>query len=200
VGERFGKLYSNDTREKPIREVTLHVEAIPRRMSVDLVGARFISSNIVHAGDTVTVEATVQPWQGAARNVRIPFVVPARLDGGTMRVLVSDAGTLDRTLDQPRMTPRQPDMATTLAQAQNQHAADRIYVSLLLPETQAGLEGHTLSSLPITMANALEPLRSGEELMLNGESVVVAGEAAAEGALSGHELLTLRVEPGSGIH
>lgn len=200
VGDRFGKLYSNDAREKPIRAVTLNVEAVPRRMSVDLVSARFISSNIVHSGDTVTVEATVRPWQGAARNVRIPFVVPARLDGGTMRVLVSDAGTLDRTLDQPRMMQRQPDMATTLAQAQNQHAADRIYVSLLLPETQAGLGGHTLSSLPITMANALEPLRSGEELMLNGESVVVAGDAAAEGVLSGFELLTLRVEPGSGIH
>jgi len=200
VGDRFGKLYSNNARENPIREVTLNVEAIPRRMSIELVSARFISSNIVHAGDTATVEATVQPWQGAARNVRIPFVVPARLEGGTIRVLVSDAGTLDRTLDQPRMTPKQPDMATALAQAQSQHAADRIYVSLLLPETQAGLEGHTLSSLPITMANALEPLRSGEEVMLNGESAVVAADAAAGGVLSGFELLTLRVEPGSGIH
>jgi hypothetical protein len=200
LGEKFNKLYSNQGRQNPIREVDLNVEAIPRRMTVELESARFISSNIVHAGDTVTVEATVRPWQGPERNVRIPFTVPARLEGTTLRVLVSDAGTLDRTLDQPRMTPRQPDMATVLAQATSQHAADRIYVSLLLPETQAGMEGHTLTGLPITMANALEALRAGDDVMLNGESAVEAADANAGGVLSGFQILNLRVEPGSGIN
>jgi hypothetical protein len=200
VGERFNKLYSNEGRQSPIREVNLKVEAIPRRMSVDLVSARFISSNIVHPGDTVTLEATLRNWQGPERNVRIPITVPARLDEGTLRVLVSDAGTLDRTLDQPRITPHASDMATALAQARSQHAADRIYISLLVPETQAGMEGRTLSSVPITLANALEPLRSTEDVMLNGESAVVAADAAAGGVLSGFQILTLRVEPGSGIN
>lgn len=200
LGEKFNKLYSNQGRLSPIREVDLHVEAIPRRMSLELESARFISSNIVHAGDTVTVEVTVRPWQGPKRNVRIPFKVPARLEGGTYRVLVSDAGTLDRTLDQPRMTPRQPDMATALAQARSQHAADRIYLSLLLPETQAGMEGHTLTGLPITMANALEPLRAGDDVMLNGESAVVEGDTSAGGVPTGFQILNLRVEPGSGIN
>ena len=200
VGDKFNKLFSNEGRRSPVREVELHVEAIPRRLTLELESARFISSNIVHAGDTVTVEATLQPWQGPMRNVRIPFRVPARVEGGTLRVLVSDAGTLDRTLDQPRMTARQPDMATALAQARNQHQADRIFVSLLLPETQAGMEGRTLTGLPITMANALEPLRAGDDVMLNGESAVLSGEAAAGGVLNGFQILNLRVEPGSGIN
>ena len=117
VGDKFNKLFSNQARQKPIREVDLNVEAIPRRMTVELESARFISSNIVHAGDTVTVEATIRPWQGPERNVRIPFKRAGAVGAGTLRVLVSDAGTLDRTLDQPRITPRQPDMATVLALA-----------------------------------------------------------------------------------
>jgi len=200
VGDKFNKLFSNQGRLRPIKEVDLNVDAIPRRASVELESARFISSNIVHAGDTVTVEATVRPWQGPERNLRIPFTVPARLDGGTLRVLVSDAGTLDRTLDQPRLSARQPNLATALAQAVSQHAADRIYVSLLLPETQAGVEGHTLTGLPISMANALEPLRAGDSVMLNGESAVEAGDTAAGGVLNGFQILNLRVEPGSGIN
>jgi hypothetical protein len=35
--------------------------------------------DIVHAGDTVMVEATIRPWQQPARNVRIPVSLPARL-------------------------------------------------------------------------------------------------------------------------
>ena len=39
------------------------------------------------------------------------------------------------------------------------------------------------------MANALEPLRNGDDVMLNGESAVVAGDAAAGGVLNGFQML-----------
>ena len=86
-----------------------------------------------------------------------------------------------------------------LSQISGQHRADRIYVSLLVPETQAGMEGKTLSSLPISMANALESLRAAQDVTLNGESAVVAGDAHAGGVLSGFQVLNLRVEAGGGV-
>ncbi len=178
TGEHFARLYTNNGRQGAIRAIDIHVEAIPQRVLVELQSARLVSSNIVHAGDTVTVEATVRPWQQPAHNVRIPVTLPARLESGSVRILVSDASVLDRTLDQPRMVPRSPDMETVLSQARNGHPADRIYVSLLVPETQAGMEGKTLSSLPLSVANALEPLRSSQDVSLNGESAVVAAESA----------------------
>jgi hypothetical protein len=68
------------------------VEAIPRRVDVELEAARLVSGNMVHAGDTVVVEATLRPWRQAARNVRITVKLPARLGAGNLRLLVSDAG------------------------------------------------------------------------------------------------------------
>ena len=56
------------------------------------------------------------------------------------------------------------------------HAADRIYVSLLTPETQAGMEADTLTSLPLSMANALEPLRTGHDMNMNGESAELVAD------------------------
>jgi hypothetical protein len=200
TGEQFSKLYTNNQRQGAIKAIDVHVEAIPQRVQVELQSARLVSGNIVHAGDTVTVEATVRPWQQQAHNVRIPVTLPARLESGSVRILVSDAGVLDRTLDQPRMVPRSPDLETVLSQARNGHRADRIYVSLLVPETQAGMEGKTLSSLPLSMANALEPMRSSQDVSLNGESAVVASEAEAGGVLSGFQVLTVRVEPGGGVN
>ena len=63
TGETFGKLYSNSARHGTMRSIDLDVEAIPRRIGIELESARLISGNIVHPGDTVTVEATVRPWQ-----------------------------------------------------------------------------------------------------------------------------------------
>jgi hypothetical protein len=183
-----------------VREIDLQVEAIPRRVQVELETARLVSNDIVHAGDTVVVEATIRPWQQQAHNVRIPVTLPARLGAGNLRILVSDSGTLDRTLDQPRFSSRPVDLETVLAQALRQHAADRIYVSLLVPETQAGVAGQTLLSVPLSVANALEPLRTAQDVNLNGESAEVAGEAAAGGILSGFQILNLRIEPGGGLN
>ena len=200
AGDRFSRIYSNGTRQGAVREINLHVDAIPRRVQVQLETARLVSTNILRAGDTVVVEATIRPWQEPAHNVRIPVKLPHRLGAGNVRLLVSDAGTLDRTLDQPRFSPRGADMETTLAQARQQHAADHIYVSLLMPETQAAMEGQTLSSVPLSVANALEPLRSAQDVNLNGESVEVEAEAAAGGVLRGFQVLSLHIEPGGGLN
>jgi hypothetical protein len=200
VAERFLKLYSNGTRQGAVRSIDLHVEAIPRRVSVELETARLVSGNIVHAGDTVEVEATVRPWQQPAHNIRIQVPLPTRLGAGNLRLLISDSGTLDHTLDQPRNSTRSVDLDTALAQTRRQHSADRIYVSLLAPETQASVQGQTLSSLPLSMANALEPMRAAQDVNLNGESAELAADAPAGGVLNGFQILNLRIEPGGGVN
>ncbi|MGB9406149.1 MAG: SpoIVB peptidase S55 [Terracidiphilus sp.] len=197
---QFARLYSNGTRAAAVRSVNLDVEAIPRRVEVELEAARLVSNSMVHAGDTVVVEATLRPWRQAARNVRIAVKLPARLEAGNLRLLVSDAGTLDRTLDQLRQQSHPAGLDAALAQARRQHAADRIYVSLLVPETQAGMEGQTLVSLPLSVANTLEPLRASQDASLNGESAELEADAPAGGVLSGFEVLNLRVEPGGGLN
>ncbi len=200
IGEHFSRLYSNGTRRGAVHSINLRIETVERNVQVDLETARLVSGNIVHAGDTVVVEATLHPWQQPARNVRIPVTLPARLGEGKLRLLVSDAGTLDRALDPPRFTSHSADLETEMAQARREHPADRIYVSLLEPDTQAGIDGHTLSGLPLSMANAVETLRTSKDMSLNGESAVVAGEAPAGGVLSGFQIINLHIEAGGGLH
>jgi len=200
IAGQFARLYTNGSRQGTVRAVDLDVEAIPRRVSVELEAARLVSGNLVHAGDTVVVEATLRPWRQEARNVRIAVKLPARLGAGNVRMLVSDAGTLDRALDQPRQPSHSPDMDAALAQARRLHPADRIYVSLLEPETQAGLEGQTLTSLPLSVANTLEPQRASQDASLNGESAELEADAPAGGVLSGFQLLNLRIEAGGGLN
>jgi hypothetical protein len=200
AGERFAQIYSNGTRQGEVQSINLHVDAVPRNLQVELETARIVSGNIVHAGDTLLVEATLRPWQQPARNVRIPIKLPVGIAAGDLRVLVSDAGTLDRALDPPRLSQRSTDLATVLAQDRRMHPVDRVYVSLLSSDPQAEMNGQTLPSLPLSVANALEPLRTAQDVNLNGESAVVSGDAPAGGVLSGFQILNLHVEGGGGLN
>lgn len=198
--QSFAQLYANGARQGAIKAIDLEVDSIPRRAQVELETARVDTGDIVHAGDSVMIEATVRPWQQPARNIRIPINLPADLPSGPVRLLVSDAGTLDRALNPPGISNRNQDLDTVLAQARNQHPADRIFVSLLLPDAQAGVDGQTLSTLPLSVANAFEPLRTAKDVTLNGESAVVAGDAPAGGMLSGFRILNLHIESGGGLN
>ena len=200
TGERFTRLYSNGARQGLIRGIDLHIQEVPRYVQVTLVQARLVSGDTIHAGDTIEVEATLRPWQKPERNVRISVKLPDRMAEGNMRLLVSDAATLDRTLSQPRIPSPPADLEKVLADARNGHPADRIYVSLLAPEAQGEINGQTLTSLPLSVANALEPLRSAQQAGLNGESAEAAGEAPAGGVLTGFQILTVHVEPGGGLN
>lgn len=200
TAQQFQELYANSARQSPMREIDIQVQAIPQRLSVELDSARLVSGDSVHAGDKIVVEATLRPWKQPTRNVRIPITIPARLGAGNIRILVSDAGTLDRTMNGFRLPGRQPDLNEVMAIDRRQHSADRVYVSMLVPETQAAVSGQMLSSLPLSMANAMEPMRPTQEVNLNGESAVVMGKASAGGVLSGFQVITLHIEAGSGLN
>jgi hypothetical protein len=200
AGEQFQELYSNSARQSPVHEIDIHVQTVPKRLGVEIEAARLISNDSAHAGDKAVIEVTLRPWKQPARNVRIPITIPARLGSGNVRILISDAATLDRTMNGLRLPGRQPDLNAVMAVDRRQHQADRIYVSMLVPETQAAVSGQMLASLPLSMANALEPMRPTQEASLNSESAVVMGDAPAGGVLTGFQIITLHIEPGGGLN
>jgi hypothetical protein len=62
------------------------------------------------------------------------------------------------------------------------------------------MEGQTLASLPLSVANTLEPLRASQNASLNGESAELEADAPAGGVLSGFQLLNLHIESGGGLN
>jgi len=193
LGERFTRLYDNAARRTPVESVELNVAAIPRRLTAEIQSAH-TSRVEVHPGDTVTVEATILPWHGEPHNVRVPVKLPANLPEGPVRLLVSDAGTLDRLLQPPQFNAQPLDVAATIAQLNSTHTSDQLYITLLAPEAQAAVDGRTLTALPMTVANALAPLRENKGMALNGESAVPMASLPMDAVVSGQQVVTLQVE------
>jgi len=55
------------------------------------------------------------------------------------------------------------------------------------------VEGETLGSLPLSMANVLEPLKAEQRLQLTGETVEELGSGATGYALTGSQVVMLQV-------
>ena len=197
VDDQFSRLYSNAVEQPEVTGLRLKMEQVPERRTAVLEGAR-LGQTEARAGDTLDVEATLHPYQAEARVVRLKVKLPDSLTPGPLRIVVSDGATLDR-LTTPGASPlglgvQQPmALADVVAQMNRMHANDRIYVTLLNHSAQAELEAEALPSLPISMANVLEPLKTTQRMRLTGESVMEAGSMETGYAVSGLQVLTLDV-------
>ncbi|HEY0796925.1 MAG TPA: SpoIVB peptidase S55 [Acidisarcina sp.] len=193
VGERFARLYDDASRRTTFKSLVLDFEEVPGRQLIQIESANTEVTR-VHAGQTVTIGATLRPYRGEPRNLRIPVTLPPNLQPGQVRLLLSDGPTLDRVM-QPGRPPSKPlDLKTTIDLLNSLHPNDRLYVSLLDPSAQASLEGRTLSSLPISLANIYEPLRNNQEMTLNGESILPVTSIPVDGMLSGQQVISFVVE------
>jgi hypothetical protein len=193
VGQRFQAVYGNSARVRNIQRIDLDVDSLPGRRSIQLERAQ-ATQPAAHAGDTVMVEATLRPFRGDTKNLRIPIPLPLTLNPGPLRILLSDGATLDRLTSTTSATEGPIELSSIIHQMNSAHDDDKLYVTLLLPNAQAVVDGRPLASIPISMANVLEPLRTNRGISLNGESVVPVTSIPVDAMLSGMQVVSVEIE------
>jgi len=192
VGQRFQTVYGNSARVRNIERIDLDVDSLPGRRSIQLERAA-ATQPAARPGDTVTVEATLRPFRGDPKNLRIAIPIPLTLTPGPLRILLSDGATLDR-LTTASASEGPLELSSIIHQMNAAHEDDQLYVTLLLPNAQATVDGRTLASIPISMANVLEPLRTNRGIALNGESVVPVTSIKVDAMLTGMQVVSLEIE------
>ena len=193
VGQRFQAVYGNSARVRNIQRIDLDVDSLPGRRSVQLERAQ-ATQPAAHAGDTVMVEATLRPFRGEPKDLRIPIPLPLTLNPGPLRILLSDGATLDRLTSTTPSTEGPIELSSIIHQLNSAHSDDKLYVTLLLPNAQAVVDGRTLASIPISMANVLEPLRTNRGISLNGESVAPVTSIPMDAMLTGMQVVSIEIE------
>lgn len=193
VGQRFQQLYGNAARLSPVESIDLYVDALDGRRTMQLESAQ-VENSEARGGDTVLIDAAVLPWRGEVRNLQIPVKLPATLPAGEVRLLVSGGETVDRLMQPLTAGGPEQGVDATIAGLNSLHASDRLYVTLLAPEAQASMDGHTLTAVPLSMANILAPGRANHQVALNGESAVPLASVELGSVLDGEQVITLRVK------
>lgn len=193
VGTRFDRIYASNARLGQIQSVHLNIEAMAGRRSTVIERAQATQPS-ARPGDTVMIEASLRPFQGPTRNLRIPVHLPATIQPGRVRILLSGSETVDRLTNFYPGVEAPTGLDGIIHQLNSGRPEDRLYVTLLLPDPQAVVDGRTLPSIPIAMANILDPLRTNRGMSLNGESAIPVTSIPVNAALTGQKVVSLDVE------
>ncbi len=194
LGERFGRIYDNAYNAPTVESVDLQFEQAGERRSARIETAR---TDVIEArpGDNITVEAVLAPYRGERMIQRIPIRIPADAPKGTQRILVSDGETLNRMARSNPFFGRKLDLASTVAQLNREHSNDRVYVSLMASDPEARIADKVLPTVPLSIMNVMDGMRSNQEMTVSPESNVdETSSPALDYAVSGAQLLTITVK------
>jgi hypothetical protein len=125
----------------------------------------------------------------------MPLTIPADTAPGDLRLVVGDAGLTDRlTLPAGSSGQGRPvALRDAIGQMNRSHVNDGLYVTLLLHDAQSVSEGGTMGQVPLSMANVLESQKAEQRIQLTGETATELASVRTGYAVSGAQVLTLRV-------
>ena len=190
VGDRFGRIYDNSYQAADVEGVELDFDLVHERRFARLETAR---TDVTEArpGDEVIIEAVLLPYRGERMVRRIPVRIPTSAPKGPLRILVSDADTLDRSR---RATARKLDLAATVAALNKERSNSTLYVSMLQANPQALVEDKVIPALPLSVINVMDGLRGTQDMVVSAESSVDESATPLDFVVSGSQVLTITVK------
>lgn len=193
LGDHFGRIYDNPFEAPKVSGVNLEFDLERERHSAVLESAR---TDVTEArpGDEITIEAVLRPYRGDRIVRRIPVRVPTSVPKGTLRILVSDAETLDRSRRSNPAMARRLDLHSTIELLNTEHLNDHLYVSLLEANPQATVEDKVMPAVPLSVMNVMEGMRATQEMVVFNESAVNESSTPVGYVVSGSQIISLSIK------
>jgi hypothetical protein len=194
TGDRFGRIYDNPYNVPDIKNVQLDFELVRERRWARLESARTDGTE-ARPGETINIEAMLRPYRGEGVVQHIPVHIPASTSKGPLRILVSDGETLDRFRPGSAQFARKMDLASTISLLNKQHMNNRVYVSLLESDPEATVGDKVMPTLPLSIMNVMDGMRSTQDMVVRAESSVnEASTSPLDFVISGAQVLTINIK------
>jgi hypothetical protein len=194
LGERFGRIYDNPYNAAAVDGVKLDFDLVRERRWAHLESAR---TDVTEArpGDEVMLETVLAPYRGERIVQQLPVKIPTSASKGTLRILVCDGDTLDHLSRTSAAFGRKLDLASTISLLNKEHSNNRVYVSLLEADPEVRVADKVMPTLPISIMNVMDGMRSNQEMVVSGESNVdETATAPLDYVVSGAQLLTVTIK------
>lgn len=193
LGDHFGRIYDNPFEAPTVSGVTLEFDLERERRAAVLESAR---TDVTEArpGDEITIEAVLRPYRGDRIVRRIPVRVPTSAPKGSLRILVSDAETLDRSRHSTPAMGRRMDLHSTIEILNKEHLNDHLYVSLLEANPQATVEDKVMPAVPLSVMNVMEGMRATQEMVVFNESAVNEASTPVGYVVSGAQIISVSIK------
>jgi hypothetical protein len=190
----FARIFNNPYENVQVERVSLRVESIPERRSATIQNA-WSEKSEVRPGEQINVKVLLRPYRGSPFIQEVPVTIPAQASRGNLRILVSDADTLNRighflAANAGRLAGLN-QLITLINRERRNH---QLYITLLQPNPTLVVEDKELPNAPLSQINVLDQQRKGGGSILLRESVVGEWSAAMNQVISGQHSILVTVK------
>ena len=169
-GDKVNRLFNNPVKLPRVTSVNVTIDLHPERR-VAVIENAWAEKSEVYGGEELAGKVFLRPYRGERIERAFRVKVPAGIPKGPVRLLVSDADTLNRAKSVAAGANRMlalPEMVSLLNQ---ELSNNQLYISLLQPSVTAYYDDKTLPNVPASVLNVIQAGREpNRRLTLAAES------------------------------
>jgi hypothetical protein len=187
-------LMNNEDRPSRIEGINLLVDYEDRRR-IARVEKIWLQSYTVKPGETVSLRVKLQPYREEPMVVELPLEIPEEAPEGKALLQVGDSLTLSRMEavgGGPYFVPRSLEHLVWLLN--HLRSNQKLYATLIRPDTGAFMEGHRLPNLSPSVSTVLLPPQSSLETPSRARfRALLEADAETPHVVRGYERATLEI-------
>ena len=169
-GDKVNRLFNNPIKMPRVTGVNVTIDLLPERR-VAVIENAWAAKSEVYGGEELTGKVFLRPYRGERIERTFRVKVPAGIPKGTVRLLVSDAETLNRAKYVAGGGNRLLDLPETVSLLNQELSNNQLYISLLQPSVTAYYDDKTLPNVPASVLNVIQAGREpNRRLTLAAES------------------------------
>ncbi len=193
-GDKFNRLFTNTVKMPRLKSVDVTIDLIPERR-VAVIENAWAEKTEVYAGDELAGKVFLRPYRGERIEKQFRVKVPAGIPRGPLRLMLSDADTLNRSKSLAGAASRMMDLPETVSLLNQELSNNQLYISLLQPTVTAYYDDKTLPNVPASVLNVIQAGREpNRRLGLSNESPIEQAAIPFDFVVSGNYALNITVK------
>jgi len=191
--DKVNKVYLNNVNLPSLTSLDVTVEVTPERRVATIYNA-FTEISEVEAGQDVPVRVFLRSFRGVHMEHTVNVKIPAGFPRGEHRILLSDADTLNRSLNIAAVSSRYIDLPESVSLINQERTNNRLYVSLVESRPTIYHEDKSMPSLPGSFANVMQMGRTANRNLVTApETVTEINSVPMDILVSGSFALRIKV-------
>jgi hypothetical protein len=191
VGDKLQQIFRNVAELPRFKQMDVTIDVLPQRR-LAVVEHAWLEKTTVRPGEEISGKVFLRPYRGEQIEKSFRMKIPAGAPQGELRLVVSDANTLNQSQPMTAARNRMMSLSETVTLLNKEYSNNQLYISLLQPTVTAHFEDKTLPNVPLSVLNVMRP-SANRRMVLEPQSPLQQISIPFDSIVSGSRTITVHV-------
>jgi hypothetical protein len=192
VGDKVQQVFRNVAELPRFRQMDVTIDLLPQRR-LAVVEHAWLEKTTVRPGEEIAGKVFLRHYRGEQIEKSFRMKIPVGAPQGDLRLVVSDANTLNQSHRMAAARNRLMSLSETVTLLNKEYSNNQLYISLLQPTVTAHFEDKTLPNVPLSVLNVMRP-SANRRMVLEPQSPLEQISIPFDSIVSGSRAITVHVQ------